>query len=92
MKTPPEGFYSINMIRFAVVLFFFFHLAILLKARHFAWLGRVTGWGTCALFVYLYVSQMEENSDIVFIVMAVLTGLSMLAAEIVAGTFKKDRP
>ena len=90
MKTPPEGFYSINMIRFAVVLFFFFHLAILLKARRFAWLGRVTGWGTCALFVFLYVSQMEENSDIVFIVMAVLTGLSMLAAEIVAGTFKKD--
>lgn len=78
------------MIRFAVVLFFFFHLAILLKARRFAWVGRVTGWGTFALFVFLYVSKLEENSDIVFVVLALLTGLSMLAAEIVAKMVKKD--
>lgn len=78
------------MIRFAVVLFFFIHLAILLKARHLAWLGRLTGWGTCAVFAFLYVSPLEENSDIVFAVLAVLTGLSMLAAEIVAKSFKKD--
>lgn len=78
------------MIRFAVVLFFFVHLAILLKARHFAWVGRLTGWGVCALFVFLYASPVGENSDIVFAVLAVLTGLSMLAAEIVAKAFKKD--
>ena len=78
------------MIRFAVVLFFFFHLAILLRARQFAWVGRVTGWGTTALFVFLYVSKLEENSDIVFVVLAALTGLSMLAAEIVAKMVKKD--
>lgn len=78
------------MIRFAVVLFFFVHLAILLKARHLAWVGRVTGWGTCALFVFLYVSQVEENSDIVFVILAVLTGVSMLGAELVAKALKKD--
>lgn len=78
------------MIRFAVVLFFFIHLAILLKARHLAWAGRVTGWGTCVLFAFLYIGTFEENSDIVFAVLAFLTGLSMLAAEIVAKTLKKD--
>lgn len=78
------------MIRFAVVIFFFIHLAILLKARHLRWLGHLTGWGTCALFVGLYVFQVEENSDIVFLVMAALTGLSMLAAEFVAAQLKKD--
>lgn len=77
------------MIRFAVFLFFFIHLAILLKASHLAWLGRVTGWGTCALFIGLYVFQVEENSDIVFLVMAILTGISMAGAELVAGIFRK---
>ena len=77
------------MIRFAVVLFFFFHLAILLKAERFAWLGRLTGWGTCALFMFLYFSQVEENSDIVFVVLAVITGVCMAGAEIVAGGLKK---
>jgi hypothetical protein len=79
------------MIRFAVILFFFIHLAILLKARRFTWLGRVTGWGTCALFIGLYVFQAEENSDIVFLLTAALTGLSMLAAEFLAGALRKDR-
>lgn len=79
------------MIRFAVVLFFFIHLAILLKARHLRWLGHLTGWGTCALFIGLYVFQVEENSDIVFLMMAALTGISMIAAELVATLLKKDR-
>ncbi len=78
------------MIRFAVILFFFIHLAILLKARHLAWVGRVTGWGSFALFLGLYLTQVEENSDIVFLVMAALTGLSMLGAELVAAKLKKD--
>lgn len=77
------------MIRFAVLIFFFIHLAILLKARHLRWLGHLTGWGTCALFIGLYVFQVEENSDIVFLVMAGLTGISMIAAELVAAAFKK---
>lgn len=76
------------MIRFAVILFFFIHLAILLRARHFAWLGRLTGWGSFALFLGLYAFQVQENSDIVFLVMATLTGLSMLGAELVAGKLK----
>jgi len=79
------------MIRFAVLLFFFIHLAILLKARHLRWLGHVTGWGTCALFIGLYVFQVEENSDLVFLIMAALTGISMIAAELVAKALKKDR-
>lgn len=78
------------MIRFAVLIFFFIHLAILLKARHLRWVGHVTGWGTCLLFIGLYVFQVEENSDIVFLVMAALTGISMIAAELVAKLFKKD--
>ena len=78
------------MIRFAVLLFFFVHLAILLRAKHLAWLGRVTGWGSFALFLGLYAFQVEENSDIVFAVMAVLTGISMLGAELVAAKLKKD--
>jgi hypothetical protein len=77
------------MIRFAVVLFFFIHLAILLKARHLVWVGRVTGWGTCALFAFLYASPFEENSDIVFLVLAALTGISMIAAELAAKALKK---
>lgn len=77
------------MIRFAVVLFFFIHLAILLKARQLRWVGRVTGWGTCALFIWLYVSGAEENSDIVFLLCAAITGISMVAAEPVASGFAK---
>ncbi|PZO87858.1 MAG: hypothetical protein DI626_03035 [Micavibrio aeruginosavorus] len=80
------------MIRFAVLIFFFIHLAILLKARHLRWVGHLTGWGTCALFIGLYMFQVEENSDIVFLVMAALTGISMIAAELVAKALKKDRP
>ena len=78
------------MIRFAVILFFFIHLAILLKARHLRWLGHLTGWGTCLLFLGLYLSPVEENSDIVFLLTAILTGVSMLAAEFVAKLLKKD--
>jgi hypothetical protein len=78
------------MIRFAVLLFFFVHLAILLKARHLRWLGHATGWGTCLLFIGLYVFQVEENSDIVFLIMAALTSVSMIAAEIVAKALKKE--
>lgn len=77
------------MIRFAVLIFFFIHLAILLKAERFAWLGRVTGWGTFAVFAFLYVSKIEENSDLTFLVLAVLTGVSMAGAELAARQLKK---
>lgn len=77
------------MIRFAVLLFFFFHLFLLLRMRRFAWIGHVTGWGTFALFIGLYIFQIEENSDLVFLVMAALTGFSMMAAEITARVLKK---
>lgn len=94
MKAPPSAFSNIegHMIRFAVFIFFFIHLAILLRARHLRWLGHLTGWGTCALFVFLYLSPFEENSDIVFLVMAFLTGLSMITAELVAGALRKITP
>lgn len=78
------------MIRFAVLLFFFIHLAILLKAYRFAFIGRITGWGTCVLFLYLYLSPVEENSDLVFLVCAVLTGISMAGAEFAAKALKKN--
>jgi len=78
------------MIRFAVFIFFFIHLAILLKAHHLRWIGHVTGWGTCALFIGLYVFRVEENSDLTFLVMAFLTGISMIAAELAAKALKKE--
>lgn len=77
------------MIRFAVFIFFFIHLAILLKAHHLRWIGHVTGWGTCALFIGLYIFRVEENSDLTFLVMAFLTGISMLGAELAAKALKK---
>lgn len=77
------------MIRFAVILFFFFHLALLLKARRFAWIGHLTGWGTFAVFAFLYISGIEENSDLTFLILAVLTGLAMIGAEFAARALKK---
>lgn len=77
------------MIRFAVFIFFFIHLAILLKAHHLRWIGHVTGWGTCVLFIGLYVFRVEENSDLTFIILAALTGISMIAAELAAKALKK---
>ncbi len=77
------------MIRFAVLLFFFIHLAILLKARRFRWLGHLTGWGTCAIFIGLYAFSVEKNSDLTFILLAAMTAIAMIAAEIVASLLKK---
>ena len=79
------------MIRFAVILFFFFQLAILRFAPRFAWVGRLIGWGTCGFFLFLWLFQVEENSDYVFAVLAGLTGLSMGLAELAARPFKKDK-
>ncbi len=78
------------MIRFAVVLFFFFHLAILLKAPQLKWAGRVIGGGTALAFLGLFLFSVEENSDFVFIFVAGLAALSVIAAEIVASILKKD--
>ncbi len=78
------------MIRFAVILFFFFHLAILLKAPRLKWAGRIIGGGTALFFFGMIFFSVEENSDFVFVFTGTLAALSVLAAEIVASLFKKD--
>lgn len=77
------------MIRLAVALYFFVHLAVMIKAPQFKWLSRAVGYGLAGLFVYLVASAAEPNSNIVFIVCAILTTLGVLVAEILASIFKK---
>lgn len=78
------------MIRFAVFLFFFFHLAILIKAPKLRWLGRVTGYGTALLFLGLFLFPVaDNNSDYVFVFAAVVSAISIFLAEILASFFKK---
>lgn len=76
------------MIRFAVVLFFFVHLVILMKLPQFKWLGRALGGGISMLFFVLYALSIEENSDIVFLLCGTLSALSVLGAELVAGKIR----
>lgn len=79
------------MIRFVVVLYFFIHLAVMLKAPQFKWLSRVIGYGLAALFAGLVIFSAEPNSDLVFIFCAALAAIGVFAAEIVASIFKKDK-
>ena len=79
------------MIRFVVVLYFFIHLAVMLKAPQFKWLSRVIGYGLSALFLSLVFFAAEPNSNLVFIACAILGAMGVFAAEIVAGIFKKDK-
>ncbi len=77
------------MIRFAVCLFFFVHLAILMKFPALKWAGRVLGGGLAVLFFTLFALQVEENSDYAFVLMGFLAGVSVIGAEIVARLFRK---
>lgn len=72
------------MIRFAVILYFFIHLAVMLKMPRLTWASRLVGYGIALFFVGLTVFGVEPNSNAVFIVTAILAALGVLAAEIVA--------
>lgn len=77
------------MLRFVTLLYFFVHIAVMVKAPRFRWLSRAIGYGIPLFFIYLVVSEAEPNSNIVFIMLAVLGGLAMLLAEFIAATLKK---
>lgn len=77
------------MIRFAVILYFFVHLAVRLKAPRWTWASRLVGYGISAFFGWLVVSGAEPNSNIVLILIAILTAIGVAAAEIVAFIVKK---
>jgi hypothetical protein len=77
------------MIRFAVILYFFVHLAVMLKAPHLKWASRVLGYGTALFFLALVAFSTEPNSNFVFIVTAAFAAIGVFAAEIVASLFKK---
>lgn len=79
------------MARLLVLLYFFIHLAIMLKAPRFKWLSRVIGYGLSGLFLFLVISGAEPNSNIVFIVSSILAALGVFAAEIIASIVKKDK-
>lgn len=80
-----------KMIRFAVILYFFIHLAVMLKAPHLKWASRAVGYGTAAFFLALTAFSVEPNSNFVFIVTAAFAAMGVFAAEIVASLFKKDK-
>ena len=78
------------MIRFAVILYFFVHLAVMLKAPHLKWASRCVGYGTALFFLGLIIFTVEPNSNFVYGVTAVFAAVGVLAAEIVASLFKKS--
>jgi hypothetical protein len=77
------------MLRFAVILYFFVHLAIMMRAPHLKWASRIVGYGISASFVSLIVLGVEPNSNFVYGVTAAFAALGVLAAEIVASILKK---
>lgn len=77
------------MIRFAVILYFFVHLWVRLKAPRLTWPSRVVGCGISAFFAWLVVSGAEPNSNIVLTLIAILTAIGVVAAEFVAFIVKK---
>lgn len=77
------------MIRFAVILYFFVHLAVMLKAPRLTWASRAVGYGIALLFVGFVVFGVEPNSNVVFIITAILAAIGVFAAEIVASVLKK---
>ena len=78
------------MIRFAVILYFFVHLAVMVKAPQLKWASRAVGYGTSLFFVGLIFFTVEPNSNFVYGITAVFAALGVFAAEIVASLFKKD--
>lgn len=80
-----------SMLRFAVILYFFIHLAVLTKAPHLKWASRAVGYGIPLFFLGLIVFDVEPNSNFVYGVTAVFAALGVLAAEIVASFYKKPQ-
>ena len=78
-----------GILRFAVILYFFIHLAVLLKAPHLKWASRTVGYGMAGFFVALIILGIEPNSNFVYGVTAVFAALGVLAAEIIASFYKK---
>lgn len=78
------------MIRFAVILYFFVHLAVMVKAPHLKWASRCVGYGMAAFFVALVAFGSEPNSNIVFTLSAILAAVGVLAADLVALLFKRN--
>lgn len=79
------------MIRFVVVLYFFIHLAVMIKAPRLKWASRLIGYGLAALFASMVIFSAEPNSNLVFVFCAGLAVIGVVAAEIVAGLFKKPK-
>lgn len=77
------------MLRLAVILYFFVHLAVMIKAPQLKWASRAVGYGTALAFFAMAVFAVEPNSNFVFIVTAIFAALGVFAAEIVASLFKK---
>ncbi len=78
------------MIRFAVVLYFFVHLAVMIKHPRLIWASRIVGYGISLFFIGLVLFATEPNSNIVFIITALLSAIAVFAAEIVASLHKKS--
>lgn len=79
------------MIRFITLLYFFVHVAVMVKAPRYKWLSRAIGYGIPAFFIWLVVSSAEPNSNIVFIILAILGALAIVLAELIASGFKKEK-
>lgn len=77
------------MLRLAVILYFFVHLAVMLRAPNLKWASRAVGYGTALAFLGMAIFAVEPNSNFVFIVTAVFAALGVFAAEMVASLFKK---
>ncbi len=61
-------------LRFAVILYFFIHLAVLLKAPQLKWASRAVGYGIPLFFLGLIVFAVEPNSNFVYGVTALPHG------------------
>lgn len=78
------------MFRFAVILYFFVHLAVMIKHPRWTWASRVVGYGISLFFIGLVIFSVEPNSNIVFIITALLSAIAVFAAEIVAKIIQKQ--
>jgi len=79
------------MVRFAVILYFFVHLAVMLKAPQLKWASRAVGYGTALFFFSLILFTVEPNSNFVYGVTGVFAAMGVFAAELIASLFKKPR-
>lgn len=77
------------MVRFITLLYFFVHVAVLVKAPRYKTLSRLIGYGIPLFFLGLLVTSAEPNSNIVFTMLAVLGVAIMVLAEWAASSLKK---